>query len=94
MPSYAAEPHDDEESLEVVVRSHSPTPRGQFTVKAGDITLTLHEQEFGAGIPTYRQNAVLKGDIKIAVSDAEPPVVAVSLKVSQQAIVHAPSCSY
>jgi hypothetical protein len=89
VPSYTTEPHDDEEILETVVRSHSPpTPRGQFTVKAGNITLTLHEQEFGAGIPTYRQNALLRGDITIAISNSEPPPAAVLVKVTHQITVH------
>ncbi|KAI0341376.1 hypothetical protein BDW22DRAFT_1430046 [Trametopsis cervina] len=70
VPPYALEPNEDEESLEVAVRPNTPTPRGKFTVQASGLTVRLHEQEFGAGIPTYRQNAIIKGNIEVDRADA------------------------
>ncbi|KAI0688376.1 hypothetical protein BC835DRAFT_313181 [Cytidiella melzeri] len=65
VPSYAIQPSEDELSLETSGRSQSPIPCGEFTVKTGNLTVTLHEQEFGAGIPTYRQNAIIKGSVAV-----------------------------
>lgn len=79
VPSYAVEPSEDEESLDTGARPQTPIPCGEFTAKAGDITVSLHEQEFGAGIPTYRQNAIVKGHVEISNRTA---VVSVSMKVS------------
>ncbi|KAI0084727.1 hypothetical protein BDY19DRAFT_517629 [Irpex rosettiformis] len=87
-PSYAAEPSEDEESLEVAVRPQTPIPRGKFTVKAGDIIVTLHEQEFGAGIPTYRQNAVIKGDVEITPSQGA--VIALLIRLEGRQILTIP----
>ena len=89
-PSYTAAPSSDEESLELAIRPRNPIPRGQFTVKAGDIVVTLHEQEFGAGIPTYRQNAVIKGDVEItsnSVQRTSATVISVAIRVSQYPIL-------
>lgn len=79
VPSYAVEPSEDEESIDTGGRPQTPIPCGEFTAKAGDITVSLHEQEFGAGIPTYRQNAIVKGHVEISDRTA---VVSVSMKVS------------
>ena len=80
VPSYAIEPSSDEESLEVAARPQTPTPRGEFTARAGNITVLLHEQEFGAGIPTYRQNAIIKGHVELG---AQAAVIEVSITVSE-----------
>ena len=89
-PSYTAEPSSDEESLELASRPRTPIPRGKFTVKAGDIVVTLHEQEFGAGIPTYRQNTVIKGDVEITSNSNQrisSTVISVAIRVSQYPIL-------
>ncbi|KAI0084723.1 hypothetical protein BDY19DRAFT_517415 [Irpex rosettiformis] len=78
VPPYSTEPSSDEESLEVATRPRTPTPRGVFTAKAGDVTVSLDDQEFGAGIPTYRQNAIIKGHVEIA---SQAVVTAVSIKL-------------
>ena len=52
--------------------------------------VTLHEQEFGAGIPTYRQNAVIKGDVEITSNSAQrtgATVISVAIRVSQYPIL-------
>ena len=89
-PSYTAEPSSDEESLELAIRPRTPIPRGKFTVKAGDIVVTLHEQEFGAGIPTYRQNTVIKGDVEITPNSNQrtsTTVISVAIRVSQYPVL-------
>ena len=89
-PSYTAEPSSDEESLELANRPRTPIPRGKFTVNAGGIVVTLHEQEFGAGIPTYRQNAVIKGDVEITPNSNQrtsTTVISVAIRVSQYPVL-------
>ena len=78
-PSYAVEPRDGEQRLELMTRPVPSTPRGTFTKKTRSFTVVLSEQEPDAAVPTYSRHAMIKGEIGIV--DATD-VLAVTVKVS------------
>ncbi|KIM85065.1 hypothetical protein PILCRDRAFT_6051 [Piloderma croceum F 1598] len=64
-PRYSSEPSVDEQTLDhtPVVGQHAPT--GTY-VKSNDIfTLTLDEQVYGAVLPTYGRNGLIKGTVSL-----------------------------
>ena len=76
-PSYAINPKEGEQRLELVGRTKRPsTPSATFTTKARGMTVTFHEQESGVSAPTYARNAIIKGTIEFS-----DEVFSVSLKV-------------
>ena len=78
-PSYVAEPPDGEQRLSHTspARAVAPVPQGSFIHRAGNITITLHDQEPDVDIPLYRRGAILRGEILMEEDD----VTSVSLKV-------------
>ncbi|KAI0086991.1 hypothetical protein BDY19DRAFT_995421 [Irpex rosettiformis] len=76
-PSYAVNPQEGEQRLELVSRSaHPSTPSATFTTKTRGMTVTFYEQEPGVSAPTYPRNAIIKGSIQFS-----DEVLSVSLKL-------------
>lgn len=80
VPAYSCQPACGERSLQGNRRVH-PTqapPTGVFVKKAGQVTVTLEDQENDAQIPIYGQRALITGSILIEKSET---VLEVVLKV-------------
>lgn len=82
-PNYAAEPSHGEQRITRAgagsSRSRPPAapPQGSFTQQAGNIVVTLFEQEPDVSVPVYRQNAIIRGEVRVQ----EVDVMSVTLQV-------------
>jgi len=64
-PRYSSEPSVDEQTLDhtSVVGRHAPT--GTYVKSNNIFTLTLDEQVYGAVLPTYGRNGLVKGTVSL-----------------------------
>lgn len=85
VPSYAAEPLQDEVRLDFVGRSASarPTPDGTFVKAHKGITVVLAEQENGIAAPTYPRHATIRGDVILEEIPSNLQMVSVKLEGRQ-----------